>query len=254
MVKIKFFVPTSINLSRKQYFVIAGLLLILLSFFGLVAFKYLRLRNDYGRILLLLDSGGGDSEASGIDDTVNGRHSAQKYMEGVFQDPKLVEITESLGIHKNNIQGLEMRIVDRATTGTLPDGTEPTIDPAGVFWPGIYEDHKWGDVSRAPKIEVESHLSGEELRRVVAHEFLHHMYSVWWNKDTARWYDQELIIFYINNKSIRNTLSAYVSEGRLGLTEIYAYACTEYSDRVLGSDLAQICSNWFDRSKLSYIY
>ncbi len=235
-------------LTNRKFSIVLLILIIITSAFIVVSYKYLALRTDYGRVISLI--GGAAVQNNSAD---SGNSSVQKYLTP-YQDPDLIKITQELGIHKNNIQGVEMVYTDKLTIKTMTDGTKPIFDPIGVFIPGYYADNDNGEVKRAPKIEIDNKSRGETLHKIVAHEFLHHMYASWWNKDMARNYDQDLILFYINTPSMHSRLSSYTEFGGLKLTEIYAYACTEYSDQALGSNLATICGQWFDRSKLVYYY
>ena len=166
------------------------------------------------------------------------RSSCKLYVDNVYQDEEMKSIIlDKLGVHKNNIQGLEMRFVKNIDK----NDTEALVDPLGTYHSDNLSSYI-GDscITEPPKIKVENHLTGKERIRTVAHEFVHHYYSRPWFSKTIP--EQDLILLYTNNQWIRNRTKDYIHDNSLALTEVLAYACTEMPDRELSENIIKICN------------
>ena len=146
-------------------------------------------------------------------------------------------ILDKLGVHKNNIQRLEMRFVKNIDK----NDTEALVDPLGTYHSDNLSSYV-GDncITEPPKIKVENHLTGKERIRTVAHEFVHHYYSrPWFGRSIP---EQDLILLYTKSQWMQNRTKDYIHDNSLALTEVLAYACTEMPDRELPENIIKTCN------------
>lgn len=97
-------------------------------------------------------------------------------------------------------------------------------------------------------------LSYEEKKTFLAHEYLHY---IWFNSAALQWdntLEARLMGMYANNWQLRDRLTGYANRGMLNLTELFSYACTEFSDRYVDKYIIDQCNKWVNRSKLHFIY
>lgn len=170
--------------------------------------------------------------------TITIRSSCKLYVDNVYQDEEMKSIIlDKLGVHKNNIQGLEMRFVKNIDK----NDTEALVDPLGTYHSDNLSSYA-GDncITEPPKIKVKNHLTGKERIRTVAHEFVHHYYSrPWFGRSIP---EQDLILLYTKSQWMQNRTKDYIHDNSLALTEVLAYACTEMSDRELPENIIKTCN------------
>lgn len=138
--------------------------------------------------------------------TITIRSSCKLYVDNVYQDEEMKSIIlDKLGVHKNNIQGLEMRFVKNIDK----NDTEALVDPLGTYHSDNLSSYV-GDncITEPPKIKVENHLAGKERIRTVAHEFVHHYYSrPWFGRSIP---EQDLILLYTKSQWMQNRTKDYI--------------------------------------------
>ena len=151
------------------------------------------------------------------------------YVDNVYQDEEMKSILiNDLGIHPNNIQGLELKPVDDA------DGVR------GRFRSG----HSVNCVAeKAPEIQVLKDLDHKEKREVLAHEFVHYYYSRPWFEYARLATEQDLILLYKNNLEIQSVYARYVASGALTLSEILAYSCVSLPEQDLPNSVIGVCND-----------
>lgn len=154
------------------------------------------------------------------------------YVDNVYQDEEIKSIIlEQLGVHENNIQGLELKFVDNL---------EKTEDTEGVYSKGYSRDCV---AQEAPKISIKTGLPERYKLITIAHEFVHHYYSRPWFRNIQVGTEQELILLYHKNPKVRERMDKYyTANGKLKLTELFAVACTEFPDKELTKDLVYYCN------------
>ena len=175
---------------------------------------------------------------SAVGATQERKPSCGLYVDNVYQDDEMKRILlDQLGIHKNNIQGLELKFVENIGK----DSPDTLLDPWGAYTSDSLGSFV-GDncITRPPRINVESHLSGVERTRVVAHEFVHHYHSRPWFSKTIP--EQDLILLYTKSARMQARTSNYTHDGKLALTEVLAFACTEFPDSELSNNIIRTCN------------
>lgn len=161
----------------------------------------------------------------------------QLYIDGVYQNPEIKQIlTEKLGVHSNNIQGLELKVVDEIKR----ESPDHTIDAGGTYYDGTFDDCS---AKEPPAITVLSSVDERNKTRIVAHEYIHHHYSRPWYKYVVSNIEQPLIMLYSSNQDMQDKLKDYLNWSGVRLTEVLAFACTEFPDNKLDPSIVSACND-----------
>lgn len=154
------------------------------------------------------------------------------YVDNVYQDEKIKSIIiDKLGVHPNDIQGLELRFSDKI---------KDSEDTYGVYSHG----RSIACVAKeAPKILIKSGLSDRDQLVTIAHEFAHHYWHLPWFDLVRINTEQDLILLYHKDSNFRKRVDEhYTNRGKLKLTELFAVACTEFPDNALTENIIHECN------------
>lgn len=88
----------------------------------------------------------------------------------------------------------------------------------------------------------------QDLPRVVAHEYLHHIWYSVLDESTKVKLTSDLISLYGNDSGIRNRTTAYVDSQKLQATELFSFYCTESTDGYMTTYVRSECDKYINRS------
>lgn len=97
-------------------------------------------------------------------------------------------------------------------------------------------------------------MSRENLKTILAHEYLHYIWLNSTSMQSDQTLEERLMSMYANNWQLQDRVVDYAKRGRLNLTELFSYTCTEFSDKYMDKYVLSQCNKWIDRSKLHFTY
>lgn len=105
------------------------------------------------------------------------------------------------------------------------------------------------------QIEISEDLNTEEENRILAHEYLHHVWAkhIERNPSLRNKITSDLITMHGRDNQFQNRVETYSDNGILIPTELFSYYCTESSDFYLSESILSECNKYIDRSKLKLI-
>ncbi len=153
------------------------------------------------------------------------------------QNPELLAVTKEVGAVY--VSDLNMSYVDGYAQ----------VDRRGEY---KYFNDAAGKPMRGD-MTIKKGTVGDELRRYVAHEYLHH---IWYTKLTTSEKDlltSHLIVAYGQDWYMKQrTNSGYADSGTLAPTELFSFYCTEEADRWLPQPVLEQCNKYINRSVLQF--
>lgn len=155
-------------------------------------------------------------------------------VEGIEQDPELLSILRSLGA--TALHDVSLRYADN-----LEEDTD-----------GEYEEfyNESGEFSHG-EVAIARGLDAEELKRTLAHEYLHHVWYAVLDENERNELTSYLIVMYGDDEYMKQyTMTDYAEDGVLLPTELFSFYCTESSDAYLHEVVLNSCNEFIDRSKL----
>lgn len=99
------------------------------------------------------------------------------------------------------------------------------------------------------KITVQSGRDNLETDRIVAHEYLHHI----WNSDLTK-NDKDMLSSNLPSALASDSFMINRLAGYQGIQtsafELFSFYCTESSDSFISAEVLELCNRYIDRSKL----
>lgn len=180
--------------------------------------------------------------ASTADAGINTQTVALPVTPTLKHEPKLMAALGQVGVE--SVKHLDVRYVEEyADKGALKNQSgeyQSFINPTtGEFMYGM--------------LTVKKGLVPEELKTVVAHEYLHHIWYTEIDEPTKENLTSHLITLYGNDPAMRRQLEEYANKGRLYPTELFSYYCTESSDGYLTTFILKSCNTYIDRPALTFL-
>lgn len=123
----------------------------------------------------------------------------------------------------------------------------------GQYHQGVGAQHGGSDKD-GRIIRIARGMDREDLKVFLAHEYLHY---IWLNSATMQsdqTLEERLMSMYAHNWQLQERVANYAKRGRLSLTELFSYTCTEFSDKYMDKYVLSQCNKWIDRSKLRFAY
>jgi len=140
------------------------------------------------------------------------------------QDPELIEVLYSLGAEHTNFS--------LAYNDELPFGATGRYSAEGL--------------------EVARVNDPEKLKRLLAHEYLHHVWYSHTTPEKKRELENELFSIYKNDPATQNRMIRYIELDLLSATELFSIYCTEVNDSYILS-IVDECNKYIDRSTLTLL-
>lgn len=173
-----------------------------------------------------------ESETPTVQDS-SGQHD-------LSQNPELLGVLTDIGA--TEISDLNIDYVDRL------DNQD---------WLAVYSPYTWSNDNSFAYGEIKvlrRQESRQMLYRVVAHEYLHHIWASKMDEGTKDNLTSHLITIHGRNSYMQQRVSDYSHQGTLLPTEIFAFACTEFSDYWLTSYVIDECNKYIRRSSLTMVF
>lgn len=158
----------------------------------------------------------------------------------VSQDQQLMAILESVGGNKDLMKDVSISYVDGYKDNKRAGEYQYVLDNDGKFSYGSITVKRGQD----PAYE----------KVVVAHEYLHHMWESQLDDQAKHALTSQLITLYGKDDWMKNQrVASYSDQNILEPTELYAFYCSESSDRYLSPEILTECGKYINRSTLAFI-
>lgn len=156
------------------------------------------------------------------------------------RDPELVSVLRDIG-------AADARDISITYMDTLPNQN----------WLGAYRTYTWEADNSFAHGEIKilrAQPDQSTLYRTVAHEYLHHVWESKLDRQTRDNLTSHLITLHGRNSYMQQRVNEYSHEGTLLPTEIFAFACTEFSDGWLTEYLINQCNTYINRGALQMVF
>ncbi len=156
------------------------------------------------------------------------------------QNPELLSILKQIGA--TEINDLDINYADSLNNPN---------------WLGSYQEYRWDNDNSFSHGEIKilrTQPSVQDLYRTVAHEYLHHIWASKLDSQTVAILTSDLITMHGRNSYMQHRVNEYSHQGTLLPTEIFAFACSEFSDGWLSEYIRNQCNTYINRSQLQMVY
>lgn len=157
------------------------------------------------------------------------------------QDAHLMQVIATVGGDTAKLKDVSVKYV-----ADYKDGFK---NQAGEYM--AYDDSK-GNFSYGV-ITVKQGLGAEEEKVVVAHEYLHHVWEAELDTQTLHDLTSQLMTLYGKDDWFKTRVATYSDTNMLMPTELFAFYCTESSDKYLTQYVIDKCNAYINRSTLRFI-
>lgn len=158
----------------------------------------------------------------------------------VEQNAQLMQVIANIGGDTTKLKDVSVKYV--------PDYKNGFKNQAGEYAP--YEDSQ-GNFSYGV-ITIKQGLKAEEEKTVVAHEYLHHIWEAELDATTQHDLTSQLMTLYGKDDWFKNRVATYSDTNMLLPTELFAFYCTESSDKYLTSYVTKTCNKYINRKALNF--
>ena len=159
----------------------------------------------------------------------------------VEQNAHLMQVVADVGGDSNQLKDVSVKYVKDYKDGFKGQAGEytPYDDSKGNFTYGV--------------ITIKQGLAPEEEKTLVAHEYLHHVWETQLDQTTLHDLTSQLMTLYGKDDDFKTRVATYSDTNMLIPTELFAYYCTESSDRYLTPYVIEKCNAYINRSTLQLV-
>ncbi len=159
----------------------------------------------------------------------------------VEQNAQLMRVVSAVGADPLKLKDVSVKYV--------PDYKDGFENQAGEYSP--YEDSN-GDFSYGV-ITIKEGLDAEEEKRLVAHEYLHHIWEAEIDPTSQHDLTSQLMTLYGKDEWFKTRVATYSDTNMLIPTELFAFYCTESSDKYLTTYVVEECNKYINRDTLRFL-
>lgn len=152
------------------------------------------------------------------------------------KDSRLMTVLSSVGAKPEKLEDVSLGYVDTYPDQMREGEYQPYLDANGVF---IYGN-----------ITIKKNLDPEAEKIDVAHEYLHHIWQVYFDETTKHDLTSHLMTMYGRDKRMQQRVASYSETNMLIPTELFSFYCTEFTDQYLTTYVLQKCNEYITRSAL----
>lgn len=118
-------------------------------------------------------------------------------------------------------------------------------------------DHET-DSAKHPFITVNKGYAQDEELRILAHEYMHVVWTRFGNvanypRDYRETLGKELYRLYETDAYMQERVRVYAANDRLDANELLAFYCTESSDAYISQAILDVCNNYIRRDRLTFV-
>lgn len=157
------------------------------------------------------------------------------------QDAHLMQVIAAVGGDTAKLKDVSVKYV-----ADYKDGFK---NQAGEYM--AYDDSK-GNFSYGV-MTVKQGLGAEEEKVVVAHEYLHHVWEAEMDAQTLHDLTSQLMTLYGKDDWFKTRVATYSDTNMLMPTELFAFYCTESSDKYLTQYVIDRCNTYIKRDTLRFV-
>lgn len=121
----------------------------------------------------------------------------------------------------------------------------------GTLMSGCYEDSAF--VCKTEGIFIRNGLEGDDLDAILAHEYLHVMYTLD-GLSSNKTLEEAIRSTYVNTPLLSSHSLANYTEDERTFEEVFVYACTDAQDKWLSEVVLTTCNKYIDRTKIKLLY